>query len=677
MDPSPLSPVPQAMLQGLTPAQREAASYPGATLVLAGAGTGKTRTLTTAVAWRIGVLGIRPSRILAVTFTNKAAQEMRERITAALGDAESPEWIGTFHGIAARQRRSEPEVANLRPGFSILDAEESRRLLKRTMLPMLTDGQEDTSDPKPVKQISAIISSLKDKLVGPDDAKGYVEAMIADARQRHRMIDPDLMRLAANVYPHYQRHLREANSADFGDLLLWPTRAMRTSESYRRRWAERFDCLLADEYQDANLVQYTWLRLLGKDHRNIFVVGDDDQSIYGFRGADISFIRRFALDFPEARQVRLEENFRSTRHILDAANAVIAQDPNRLGKTLWTKKEAGCPIEIVPFHDPDDEAFGLAAEIERRHTEGLPPEHIAVLYRSNWISRGLEEALMRRRIPYVLIGDVGFYQRAEIKDALALLQLVTTPDDRQSDEAFRRVCNTPGRGFGPKALQTLEIEATRLDVSLVIATATAPLAPKAGKAIREFVDSIRSVAKMEALTVAASLSLLLDKSGYRQMLRDSRSEDTEGRMENLQELVEMAEGFHSAVELLDHAALATAAPNEVAGGRVSLMTLHRAKGLEFPHVFLAGWDSAIFPSPYGDPEEERRLAYVGLTRGMRQVTVSYCNYRRGSVQPACFIDEIPKAHKIPGWLYRQGQRQMPRNDAALQRAKAELDALWR
>jgi DNA helicase-2/ATP-dependent DNA helicase PcrA len=483
--------------------------------------------------------------------------------------------------------------------------------------------------------------------------------MIAEANRNSMPVDAQGLRTSARVYADYQRRLRDANAADFGDLLLWPARAMQRSESYRTRWASRFDCVVADEFQDVNFAQFTWLRLLAAAHGEIFVVGDDDQSVYGWRGADVGYIRRFTRDFPNAAVYRLEENFRSTGHILSAANTVIAQDPARLGKTLFTRKPSGDPVEIVRFRNGEAEASGMVSEITRRHAEGLAWDDMAILYRSNALSRGLEEALMRARVPYALIGDVGFYQRAEIKDALALLRLATTPDDAQADEALRRVINVPARGFGAKAMDILEAEAAWRRVPLLVALETAPLPPKARAAGLGFVDAIRRVGQDCDATLADQLSMLLDATGYRSMLRESRAEATEGRLENLQELVQLAGGFNTARELLDHAALSTGGPDEEETGRVQLMTLHKAKGLEFPHVFLPAWEAGVFPPDYGDPAEERRLAYVAITRGMSRVTISHCDYRRGPATPSLFIDDIPDRHRVPGWLHQLGATPVP------------------
>ena len=644
------------ILAGLTPQQAQAAEQSGPILVLAGAGTGKTKTLTAAVGHRIAVRGIQAARILAVTFTNKAAGEMAGRIRATLGDAAAPYWIGTFHGLGARQLRIEPEVAGLRPGFDILDADDSRRVVKRVMKAMNVAGGDEaiTIGRDPLKAICSRLSKFKDGLITPDDAPAHVEAMIAEAGRRGAPVDPDGLRASARVYAAYQRTLRDANAADFGDLLLWPARAMQVNAAYRERWAGRFDAVLADEYQDINHAQYVWLRMLAREHREIFAVGDDDQSVYSWRGSDLAYIRRFARDFPGAAQIKLEENFRSTGHILDAANAVIAQDRARLGKTLFTCQPDGDRIEVVRFRNADAEAAGIVGEMQCRHAEGISWDDMAVLYRSNQLSRGFEEALMRAGIPYVLIGDVGFYQRAEIKDVLALLRLAATPDDTQSDEALRRVINVSARGFGDKAMGTLEAEAAWRQVSLFAALETADLPPRTRSTGLGFVDAVRGVGRDRGATLADQISLLLDATGYRAMLRESRAETTEGRLENVQELIQLAGSFHTARELLDHAALSTGGPHEEADGRVRLMTLHKGKGLEFGHVFLPAWEAGTFPPDYGDAAEERRLAYVAITRGMRRVTITHCEFRRGYTSPSGFVTDIPAEHRVDGWLRGNG-----------------------
>ena len=651
------------LLAGLTAEQAAAAALTGPVLALAGAGTGKTKTLTAGVAHRIEVRGMPASRILAVTFTNKAAGEMTARIRRLLGNGAAPYWVGTFHGLGARQLRAEPEIAGLRPGFDIMDADDSRRVVKRVMRAMnLAAGDETVSIGRdPLKLMCNRLSAFKDDLVIPAEAAAYVEAKIAKANNAGLPVDPHHLRAAAQVYVEYQRVLRDANAADFGDLLLWPVRAMHGNKKYLARWAGRFDAVLADEYQDVNRAQYSWIRLLASEHREIFAVGDDDQAVYSFRGADIQYIRRFTRDFPDATKVCLEENFRSTGHILAAANAVIARDHGRLRKTLYTRKPDGDRIEVVAFRNPEAEALGIATEIQRRHGEGRRWEDMAILYRSNALSRGLEEALMRARIPYVLVGDVGFYQRAEIKDSLALLRLAATPDSPQADEAFRRVINVPARGFGPKAIEAVEAEAAWRQVCLLQALETAELPPKARSGGLAFADAIRRVGRDQAATVADQISLLLEATGYRAMLRESRAETTEDKLENVQELIALAGSFHTARELLDHASLSTSGPQDETADRVRLMTMHKGKGLEFPHVFLPAWEVGTFPPAYGDLAEERRLAYVALTRGMRRVTVSHCAFRRGYTSPSCFLDDLPELHTIRGWLHAPAAAQARRD----------------
>ena len=576
------------ILDDLTPQQRAAAIQSGPTLVIAGAGTGQTKTLTAAVAHRIAALNISPARILAVTFTNKAAGEMTSRIKAALGEAMAPHWTGTFHGLGARQLRIEPEVADLRPNFDILDADDTRRMIKRVMNGMNLHSDEDGAGgaKDPIKIVCNRISKWKDELVIPRDAPAVAESAITSANRDGFPVDANSLRTCAKVYLEYQHMLQDANAADFGDLLLWPVRAMMQDRVYRDRWAGRFDRVLADEYQDVNRAQYTWLRMLSAEHKEIFAVGDDDQSIFGWRGADIKYIRRFTHDFPGAAQIRLEENFRSTGHILAAANGIIRRDHGRLGKTLFTRKAAGTPIEIVRFTSGETEAAEITHEIIRHHAEGEGWGNFAILYRGNALSRVFEEALMRGKVPYTIVGDVGFYHRAEIKDTLALLRLVVSPEDRQSDEAFRRVINTPARGFGAKTMTLVEQEAAWRRVSLLQALETVQLPPKTRGAGLVFADAIRNVGRQTGATVADLLSLILDASGYRKMLRDSQAETVEGRLDNVQELIQLAGSFHTPRELLDHAALSSNAPGEDASDTVKLMTLHRAKGLEFPHVFL-------------------------------------------------------------------------------------------
>lgn len=637
---------------GLTEQQRDAAWQDGPVLVLAGAGTGKTKTLAAAIVRRIRHGRIPPSRILSVTFTNKAAREMTGRIETALGISSRPGWVGTFHGLCARQLRTEPEVAGLRPDFEIYDADDSRRVIRRVLKARHFDTGADTgvSEPDLLKQVCGRISWFKDNLIEPAEASNRVEAYIVQARQADQPVSPDVMRISASIYQEYQRCLRDANAADFGDLLLWPTLAMSRDARFRSRWTERFDCVLADEYQDVCYAQYRWINLLACPHQQLFCVGDDDQAIFGWRGSDIRYLRRFLQDYPRGSQIRLEENFRSTSLIIAAANAVIAGDKDRLGKTLFTRKPAGEPVAVVRFRDGGAEADGIVDDILRRRAAGAGFGSIAILYRSNFLSRGFEEALIRQRIPYVMIGDVGFYQRAEIKDALALLRISVSPDSVQSDEAVRRVINTPPRGFGEKALECLDAEAAWRQCSLLSAIETAPLPPRSRAVGLAFADAVRGQGEGLPETLADRLSALLHRTGYWQMWRSSKAEDATDRLENLRELVQIAGGFHAARDLLDHAALASGGPAEDKDivERVQMMTLHKSKGLEFDHVYLPSWENGIFPPAFGDLSEERRLAYVAITRGRQRVTISHAGFRHGKMEASMFLADIPSHARVSG-----------------------------
>ncbi len=372
--------------------------------------------------------------------------------------------------------------------------------------------------------------------------------------------------------------------------------------------------------------------------------------INSWRGAEISFIRRFQVEFPGAQIVKLEQNFRSTGHILSAANAIISHDENRIKKTLFTRRGDGLPIELIGYGYGKDEATGIAAEIGRRAAEGTPYEQISILYRANYLSRALEESLLSAHIPYAIVGDAGFYQRAGVKDALALLRLSAFPDSRQSDEAFRRVANKPPRGLGAKALGSIEVEAGWRDISLFAAIETTTLPKAVSVKLMAFAAVVRQVGQTEDLTLSDRLRTLLDRTGYLAMLREGRDDDAETQLENVAELINLANGFGTVTGLLEHAALASAAPGEQTSGRVQLMTLHRAKGLEFPHVFLPAWETGLFPGG-GDLDEERRLAYVALTRGMQRVSITWCMFRQGRpTAPSLFIDHIPPEHRVEGWL---------------------------
>ncbi|QEO18787.1 ATP-dependent helicase [Acetobacter vaccinii] len=642
-------------ITGLTAVQQAAARQDGAVVVLAGAGTGKTRTLVAGVVDRIRRRGLPPSRILAVTFTNRAADEMRVRIAQALGAEQTPSWIGTFHGHGRRQLRQDPEIAGLRAGFDICDAEDSRRIIKRLLGEAMQAGALEAGGGdelrKRIKGITTRIALFKDDLVLPEQAMGVVQTFVARYGQADAE-DQSLWQMAAALYAPYQAVLRETNRADFGDLLFYPTVAMMRDEAYRRDWAARFDALLADEFQDVNRLQFLWLKLLSRDHGQILSVGDDAQSIYSWRGAHVGFIRHFSREFPGARLIALEENFRSTGHILAAANAVIARDPERLEKTLFTRAGAGEPVEVVAFTGAQDEAQGIALEIGRRLLAGVPPQEIAILYRYNFLSRQLEEQLLRLKIPYELVNDTGFWQRACIRDALALLRLAESPDDPQSDEAFRRVINVPARGVGAKTLAKIEALAQARALSLFAAAedlyiqATGQVA----QGVRAFLMLIRREGLGGEPSLGARLRGLGERSGYLPMLRLAAEDGSTG-LENLEELYGLADGFSTVEDLMDHAALGSAPAGDQEVGRVRLMTIHAAKGLEYAHVFLMGWEETLFPAPgTANPEEERRLAYVALTRGRRRVSITWCRWRNGRASGVSgFVEDIPPASLHRGW----------------------------
>lgn len=660
-------------LAGLTPAQREAAGQAGAVVVLAGAGTGKTRTLVAGIVDRIVRRGMAPHRILAVTFTNKAAAEMKSRIATALGAERAPYWVGTFHAHGRRQLRTDPDIAGLRPGFDICDAEDSRRIVRRLLEKARDAGIMEDDDGETfrrrVKSIATRIAMLKEDMILPEQAIISTEGLIAS----RKLADPDdimAWRDAAALYPAYQAMLREANMADFTDLLLWPTVTMLRDETYRQDWAARFDAVLADEFQDVNRLQFLWLRALARDHGELFVVGDDAQSIYGWRGANVAIIRNFLREFPDGRMIALEENFRSTGHILAAANAVIAGDSSRLEKTLYTASGEGAPLEIVSWTGSLEEAQGIAAEIGRRAAEGVPYEEMAILYRYNFLSRIVEEQLLRSKIPYELVNDTAFWQRAVIRDALALLRLSCCPDERQSDDAFRRVVNQPARGVGAKTLARLEQLADEEAVSLFRAAemSVARANGKAARRLQAFLALVRSVGQSEDPSLSGRIGRLVEESGYADMHR-AAGEEGRAALENLHELRELARDFTVVEDLFDHAALGSAKHGEDALGRVKLMTIHGSKGLEFGHVFLLGWEDTLFPSRANpDQDEERRLAYVALTRGRRRVAISWCAWRNGRPAGAnSFIDEIPAQAKRDGWA-----REVRRNPRFVKRQAGSL-----
>jgi len=640
----------EQLLAGLNPAQAEAAAHlEGPCLVLAGAGSGKTRVLTHRIAYLV-CRGVDPASILAITFTNKAAREMRERVEQLLGrGAAGAMVLSTFHAACVRILRRWGDRLGWDPRFLIADDADQRALLKACIQELNLDPQR--YNPSAVR---AAIDRAKNDLVGPEEmarrADGFYAAQVA------------------RIYELYQRRLREQNTMDFGDLLAECVRLLREHPEVLEALQERFHYVLVDEYQDTNHAQYVWLRLLCGRRRNLFAVGDADQSIYGWRGADISNILRFEEDFPEARVVLLEQNYRSTQPILDAAHDVIAHNRQRREKRLWTDRTEGPPVVLYRAREERDEAQFVAAEMERLHAEeGVPWSECAVLYRTHAQSRVLEEVLVRRGIPYVIVGGLRFYERKEVKDLLAYLRLVVNPYDRL---AYERVVNEPRRGLGPAALLKIDDHARRLGLSPVHACADAAAIPgltrPQAEAAAAFGRLILDLAEQRrSLPVGAVLERLAEDSGYARMLREEGTIEAAGRLENLQELFNIAAEFTAAgfddtpEDFLAHVALTAEADTAVQDDAVSLMTLHSAKGLEFDVVFLVGMEEGLFPhvrslDDAAGLEEERRLCYVGMTRARRRLYLTHAWYRTvyGDFQPGIpsrFLSEIR-----PGRLEERG-----------------------
>ncbi len=628
------------LLKGLNEAQQVAVTAAeGPVRVLAGAGSGKTRVLTHRLAWLVAQ-GHAPFAFIAVTFTNKAATEMRRRIEALLQGPVNGLWIGTFHGLSHRFLRAHWREARLPEAFTILDSDDQQRLIKRLIR---EQGLDDSRYPP--RQAQAFINAHKD----------------AGRRARHvtAAVDP-VSRAFAALYESYERVCTEQGLVDFAELLLRTLEVMRDDAGLRAHYQRRFRHVLVDEFQDTNAVQYQWLKAFGGGG-HLFVVGDDDQSIYGWRGAEIENILRFERDFPATQTVRLEQNYRSTGHILAAANAVITHNEQRLGKTLWTALGQGAPVSVYAAYSGVDEAVFVIERIKKLVDEDMRPSDCAILYRSNAQSRLFEELLVRAAIPYRVYGGLRFFERAEIKDALAYLRLTV---NRHDNTAFERVINVPTRGIGARTVEVLRAEAVRSNQSLWTAAqalcAAGALSGKAATAVRGFLGLIEHLATQSAgQPLDAAVEQLVGGSGLLEFYREEGRDRGEARRENLEELISAARFFVSEdaegrdiLGFLAHAAL-EAGEGQAGEGQdsVQLMTLHAAKGLEFPVVFLTGLEEGLFPSERsihdeGRLEEERRLCYVGITRAMRQLVLSYAETRRIHGQeiyatPSRFLNEIP------------------------------------
>ncbi len=642
-------------LSGLNPPQLAAATaLDGPVLVLAGAGTGKTRALTARLAQILATRRAWPSEILSVTFTNKAAAEMRHRLAAMIGPSategrgpsfvEAMPWLGTFHSIAAKMLRRHAELVGLRSNYTILDTDDVLRLLKRIIVDAGLDEKR-----WPSRQLSGLIDRWKNRGQTPDKVPAGESFAFADGR-------------GAELYGRYQAELKTLNAADFGDLLLHMLVIFEQHRDVLADWQRRFKQVLVDEYQDTNAAQYRWLQLLAAPSEggqgNICCVGDDDQSIYSWRGAEIANILRFERDFPGARTIRLEQNYRSTPHILAAASGVIAHNKGRLGKQLWTELAQGERVQIISIWDGPEEARLVGERIERLLAEGADATDIAILVRASYQTREFEDRFIAIGLPYRIIGGFRFYERAEIRDALAYLRIVAQPDDAL---AFERIVNTPKRGLGDKSIGKVQAHARRTGTTLPGAAQalveTDELPAAARRALGDLLAAIRRWrSQMDALDQAALAQMILEESGYIAMLEADRSAEAAGRLDNLAELVRAMEGFTDLQAFLEHVALVMENDRGDHADKVVLMTLHAAKGLEFNHVFLPGWEEGLFPSQRAldegganSLEEERRLAYVGITRARRRATILHAANRRvygqwTSAIPSRFIAEIPAAH---------------------------------
>ncbi|HBC56987.1 MAG TPA: DNA helicase II, partial [Gammaproteobacteria bacterium] len=614
-------------------------------LILAGAGSGKTRVLVHRIAYLVEVENISPYRILAVTFTNKAASEMRQRAEQLLERIGAGWWMGTFHGIAHRILRQHASAANLPEGFQILDSEDQLRTIRRLLKILELDESR-----WPPRQIQSYINSKKDEGLRP-----HALGQGSDPFQR-KMID---------IYHHYEDHCQRAGVIDFAEILLRAHELWLNQPDILAEYQQRFSHILVDEFQDTNRIQYAWLRVLAGHQAKLFVVGDDDQSIYGWRGARIENIQQFPRDYSESLTVRLEQNYRSTGNILRAANAIIQNNVERLGKELWTSAGEGVPLDLYAAFNEVDEARFVVSRIQQKVAEGHQRQEFAVLYRSNAQSRVLEEALLQAGVPYRVYGGMRFFERAEIKDALAYLRLIKNRDD---DGALERVINTPTRGIGEKTLNTIRQQARAQQYSLWQAIAavleTNQLTTRAAGALSAFMHLINQMdEEARSLTLGASVALVLESSTLFDFYKHQRGEKAQSKLENLEELVAAAEQFGTEIseeelpldpltEFLSHAALeAGEAQSDDWEDAVQLMTLHSAKGLEFPFVFLCGLEEGLFPHAMSaeDPlrlAEERRLCYVGITRAMQQLTLSHAESRRiyGKEvfsRPSRFIRELP------------------------------------
>jgi DNA helicase II / ATP-dependent DNA helicase PcrA len=629
-------------LEGLNPEQRAAVeATEGPVLVLAGAGTGKTRVLTTRLAHILATGRARPFEILSVTFTNKAAREMKHRVGAIIGEAvEGLPWLGTFHSIAAQILRRHAELVDLKSSFTILDTDDQLRLIKQILQAEGIDEKRWTP-----RHFGSLLDGWKNRGLTPDMLGEEDKWTFADGR-------------AKDLYALYQQRLQVLNACDFGDLLMHNLTIFKNNADVLALYHRRFRYLLVDEYQDTNVCQYLWLRLLARGSGNLCCVGDDDQSIYGWRGAEVDNILRFEKDFPGAKVIRLERNYRSTGHILGAASGLITANRSRLGKTLWTEDDPGEKVQVRGLWDGEAEARFVADEIESWTRAGGEHAGCAVLVRASWQMRAFEDRFIMLGLPYKVIGGPRFFERAEIRDAHAYMRLVRAPED---DLAFERIVNTPKRGIGETTVQRIAAAARSARMPMTemarAMAGTDEIRGKARTALGVFLrDLDRWRDQAETMRHDELAELILDESGYTAMWREDKSPQAAGRLDNLKELVRSMGQFDTLEAYLEHVSLVSDLDREESGDEVSLMTLHAAKGLEFPLVFLPGWEETVFPSQRSldeggtaSLEEERRLAYVGITRARERAMISFTANRMifgrwQSVLPSRFIDELPADH---------------------------------
>ncbi|MFK0384478.1 ATP-dependent helicase [Agrobacterium sp. NPDC090273] len=635
-------------LSGLNPEQREAVeTLDGPVLVLAGAGTGKTRVLTTRIAHILATGKAYPSQILAVTFTNKAAREMKERIGVLVGGAvEGMPWLGTFHSIGVKLLRRHAELVGLKTDFTILDTDDVVRLLKQLIQ---AEGLDDKR--WPAKQFAGMIDNWKNKGLTPPDIPEGDSRAFANGKGRE-------------LYAAYQARLKTLNACDFGDLLLHPISIFRRHADILKDYHQKFRYILVDEYQDTNTAQYMWLRLLAQrakgETQNVCCVGDDDQSIYGWRGAEVDNILRFDKDFPGAKVIKLERNYRSTEYILGAAGHLIAHNEGRLGKTLFTEKSSPDDEKVVVHAawDSEEEARAVGEEIEQLQRKNHKLNDMAILVRASFQMREFEDRFVTLGLNYRVIGGPRFYERMEVRDAMAYFRMVCQPAD---DLAFERIVNTPKRGLGDTTIRALHDYARARDIPMLAAAAdiieTDELKPKARKALFDVVQDFRRWQGLLENTEHTTLAeQILDESGYTAMWQADKSAEAPGRLENLKELIRSMEAFESMRGFLEHVALVMDAEQNEELDAISIMTLHSAKGLEFDTVFLPGWEEGLFPHQRAldeggrsGLEEERRLAYVGITRAKKLCHIWFVSNRRihglwQSTLPSRFLDELPPAH---------------------------------